>query len=87
MNSIEVTNSPPIKDENYVKTASLLKVIEAPQTPTAASGDEKHGLLSDINDNNEVALNCTAHCQPSGRGAYIPYHTGFEVKLKSVSIK
>ena len=87
MNSIEVTNSPPIKDENYVKTASLLKVIEAPQTPTAASGDEKLGLLSDINDNNEVALNCPAHCQPSGRGAYIPYHTGFEVKLKSVSIK
>ena len=84
MNSIEVTNSPPIKDENYVKTASLLKVIEAPQTPTAASGDEKLGLLSDINDNNEVALNCPAHCQPSGRASYIPYHTGFEVILKSI---
>lgn len=71
MNSIEVTNSPPIKDENYEKTASLLKVIAASQTPND-SGEDKHTIISDINDNNEIA-----HIT-SGRGAYIPYHTGYE---------
>ena len=44
MNSIEVTNSPPIKDENYEKTASLLKVIAASQTPND-SGEDKHTIV------------------------------------------
>jgi len=71
MNSTEVTNSPPLKDETYNKTASLLKVLEeAPQTPTT-SVDEKHTIINDINDNSEVS-----HV-PSGRGAYIPY-AGYE---------
>ena len=51
MNSIEVTNSPPIKDESYNKTASLLKVIEATETPINTSVDEKHTIINDINDN------------------------------------
>ena len=44
MNSIEVTNSPPIKDENYEKTASLLKVIAASQTPNDC-GEDKHTIV------------------------------------------
>ena len=47
MNSIEVTNSPPIKDENYEKTASLLKVIAASQTPND-SGEDKHTIVRAI---------------------------------------
>ena len=76
MNSI-VTNSPPIKDENYAKTASLLRVLSAAsngsQTPN--SEDKNSGLLSDINANDQKDFS-------ANRGAYIPFHGNYDVSIE-----
>ncbi len=78
MNSISesLSNSPPIKDENYAKTASLLKVLSS-QTPL--SHLEEKALLSDINANDQV--NSNANAAPGSaisRATYIPFINAFD---------
>ena len=80
MNSIEVMDSPLIKDENYAKTASLLKVIAAQNGDNHETSAAKTGILVDIDDSSDRSFlsDINANDQMdqhlgSGRAAYIPY--------------
>lgn len=59
-----VAHSPPIRDDNYAKTASLLKLI-ASKSPSSSE------FIRDENSNESSTL--------SSRGTLIPFPPSFEV--------
>ena len=68
--SIEIPTSPPIKDDNYAKTASLLKVISEQENSEKDLLNDS--FVSDINANEKLD-HLGINGASNGRGAYIPY--------------